>query len=600
MIPGVKLLKEVALGTFGKLSGHVVIIGGGDVAIDAARTALRIGADKVTILYRRTRTEMPARNEEIVDALEEGVEIRFLVAPVEVVRNEKSTQSSGIRCIEMELGAPDESGRRRPVPVEGSEFVIDTDVIIPAIGQKADLTFIGTETGISINSWGNIEVDPITFETSRKGVFAGGDVQTGASIAINAVAAGNEAAISMLRYIDGEDMSEGRKPVEYAQKEFNPIPDRVKPVERQDMARLSMDRRLNGFDEVEMGLTQEQARNEAEKCLDCMVCCECFECVNACGAGALTLETHLQKPDVKRINAGAVILSPGFKAFDPSGLANYQYASHPNVMTALEFERLLSASGPTQGHLARLSDHKEPKKIAWFQCVGSREMNQCDHKYCSSVCCMYALKEAVIAKEHSGDSLECTIFYMDMRTHGKDFERSLNNALNQGVRLIRSRVHSAESVTGSDDLLVRYVDDEGAMATETFDMIVLSVGLEITPEVMALAHGMGVQLTPGNFAETESFSPVETTQKGVFVCGAFQGPKDIPQSVVDASAAAAEAGALLSQARDTLTRKPEVVPEVNVMGEPPRIGVFICKCGSNINGVVDVPMSLLMPPHCRM
>ena len=169
-------------------------------------------------------------------------------------------------------------------------------------------------------------------------------------------------------------------------------------------------------------------------------------------------------------------------------------------------------------------------------------MNQCDHKYCSSVCCMYALKEAVIAKEHAGDSLECTIFYMDMRTHGKDFERSLNNAVNQGVRLIRSRVHSAESVLGSDDLLVRYVDDDGALATETFDMIVLSVGLEITPEVMDLAHGMGVELTPGNFAETESFSPVETTQKGVFVCGAFQGPKDIPQSVVDASAAAAEAG----------------------------------------------------------
>ena len=155
VIPGVKLLKEVALGTFGKLSGHVVIIGGGDVAIDAARTAVRIGADKVTILYRRTRTEMPARNEEIEDALEEGVEIRFLVAPVEVVRDEKTGKSSGIRCIEMELGAPDESGRRRPVPVEGSEFVIDTDAIIPAIGQKADLACIDTETGISISSWGH-------------------------------------------------------------------------------------------------------------------------------------------------------------------------------------------------------------------------------------------------------------------------------------------------------------------------------------------------------------------------------------------------------------------------------------------------------------
>ncbi len=586
VIPGVTLLKEAALGTCKPLKGKVVIIGGGDVAIDAARTALRIGAERVSILYRRTETEMPARDEEIEDALEEGVDIQFLTAPKEVVAQDGKTV--GIRCFRMALGEPDKSGRRRPVPVEGSDFVIDTDYIIPAIGQRTDTSCIDEGSGITINRWGNIEVDPLTFETQRKGVFAGGDAETGASIAINAVAAGNQAGISILRFLDHEDLAQGREPVEYAQKNFNPIPDRIKKVKRQTMARIPMEQRLAGFDEVELGFTEEQAVAEANRCLDCMVCCECYECVKACGAGALTLETHLEKGGTETLDAGAVILAPGFTAFDPQGLDNYQYANHPNVMTAMEFERILSASGPTQGHLARFSDHKEPKKIAWFQCVGSRDMNRCDHKYCSSVCCMYALKEAVIAKEHAGDSLECTIFFMDMRTHGKDFERYYNRAKELGIRFVRSRVHTVNPVAGTDDLNVRYVDEMGGMASEEFDMIVLSVGLEISPEVVDLANRLDIELTEGNFARTESFAPVETTQRGIFVAGAFQGPKDIPQSVVDSSAAAAEAGALLSSARDTMTQKAEEIPETNVMGERPRIGVFVCKCGSNIAGIVDV------------
>ena len=587
VISGVTLLKDVALGTFDGLKGHVAVIGGGDVAIDAARTALRIGADKVSILYRRTESEMPARDDEIEDAREENVDIQFLTAPKEVVVNDGKTV--GITCIKMELGEPDASGRRRPVPVDGSDFVLDVDYIIPAIGQRTNSSCLETSTGVEVNKWANIEADPISFETSRKGVFAGGDAQTGASIAINAVAAGKEAAISMIRFIDGEDLKAGRDPIEYAQKDFNKIPEKITPSPRQTMARIDMDRRLSGFTEVELGFTEEQALAEAGRCLDCMICCECFECVNACLAEAVTLETHQQKPGQKVINMGSVIMAPGFKPFDPSSYTHFQYGKHANVMTAMEFERLLSASGPTQGHLVRLSDHKEPKKVAWFQCVGSRDNNQCDHKYCSSVCCMYALKEAVIAKEHAGADLECTIFYMDMRTHGKDFEASLNNATKQGVRLVRSRIHSVEPLQDSDDLMVRYVDDSGALITELFDIVVLSVGLEITAENMALADKLGITLTQGHFADTTSFTPVHTSRPGFFVCGAFQGPKDIPQSVVDSSAAAGEAGALLSEARNTLTRQPEPVPQIDVQSDRPRIGVFVCKCGSNINGVVDVP-----------
>ena len=240
------------------------------------------------------------------------------------------------------------------------------------------------------------------------------------------------------------------------------------------------------------------------------------------------------------------------------------------------------------GHLVRMSDNTEPKKIAWFQCVGSRDLNRCDNSYCSSVCCMYAIKEAVIAKEHAGDDLECTIFYMDMRTMGKEFERFYENAKQMGIRFIQSRVHTIDPVPDSDDLSVRYVIDDGETVTETFDQIVLSIGLQTDPEVIALADKLGIEMPAGNFCRTDTFNPVQSSREGIFVCGAFQGPKDIPQSVVDASAAASAAGEALSEARNTLTQVAEAVPQTNVVGDRPSIGVIVCKCGINIAGVVDV------------
>jgi heterodisulfide reductase subunit A len=312
----------------------------------------------------------------------------------------------------------------------------------------------------------------------------------------------------------------------------------------------------------------------------------CKVCTEFCGVNAID---HAMEDEIVELDVGSIILAPGFEPFDPSRFDSYSYSKHPNVITAMEMERILSASGPTGGHLVRLSDHKEPKKIAWFQCVGSRDLNRCDNAYCSSVCCMYAIKEAVIAKEHSGDDLECTIFYMDMRTHGKDFERFYNRAKESGVRFVRSRVHTIDPMHGTDDLSVRYVTESGELKTEIFDQIVLSVGLQINPETVALAQNLGIELTEGHFCKTDTFEPVETSRKGIYVCGAFQGPKDIPQSVIDASAAAASAGAALSPARNTRTRTPEVIPETNIFGERPRIGVFVCRCGINIAGVVDVP-----------
>ena len=313
----------------------------------------------------------------------------------------------------------------------------------------------------------------------------------------------------------------------------------------------------------------------------------CKICTEFCGVDAID---HSMQDEIIELNVGSIVLAPGFEPFDPSKFDSYNYSRFPNVITSMEMERILSASGPTAGHLVRPSDHSEPKKIAWFQCVGSRDMNRCDNSYCSSVCCMYAIKEAVIAKEHAGADLDCAIFFMDMRTHGKDFERFYDNAREkQGVRFLRSRIHTIDPVGDSGDLSVRYVTEDGKLESETFDMIVLSVGLQTSSETAELAQRLGLEMTDGNFCKTDTFDPVATSQKGIYVCGAFQGPKDIPQSVIDASAAAAAAGEILSPARDTETKTPEVIPETNVTNERPRVGVFVCRCGINIAGVVDVP-----------
>jgi heterodisulfide reductase subunit A2 len=315
-------------------------------------------------------------------------------------------------------------------------------------------------------------------------------------------------------------------------------------------------------------------------------CIGCGLCEKVCLAEAVSYD---QQPRTAEIEIGAVILSPGSDAFDPSKFDNYSYLQYPNVITSLECERILSASGPYSGHLMRPYDREEPQKIAWLQCVGSRDMNRCDHSYCSSVCCMYAIKEAIIAKEHSSVDLNCSVFYMDMRTYGKDFERYYERAKSGGINFIRSRVHSINEIPETGDLLLKYVTDAGEIVEDVFNMVVLSVGLESKPGAVDLAARLGIDLNPNRFVQTTDRAPVNTSRQGVFVCGAFQGPKDIPQSVVEASAAAAAAGEVLSSARHSQTKTVEIIPEVNVVGERPRIGVFVCNCGINIAGVVDVP-----------
>jgi heterodisulfide reductase subunit A-like polyferredoxin len=581
-------LREVHLGNLKKLDGKVVVIGGGHSALDAARVALRLGAGEAHIVYRRSRTEMLAEPEEVEETEKEGVKIHFLAAPIGISsENEKVT---GIECIRTRLTEEDTTGRRRPIPIEGSEFFIEADYIIPAIGQEPDLGNLANAQGLKVSKWNLLEVNPETLQTNIPHIFAGGDVISGPATVIEAVEAGQRVAKYIAKYLQGEEL-----PTEWQDQppmgtnwvtppKDEPTKDRLK------IPTLPVENRISGFEEVNLCADEESARQEAERCLNCSGCCECYQCVAVCEAEAVTLKTHAQQEETTTINVGSVVLAPGFQPFDPSKFDNYNYANHPNVITSTEFERILSATGPFMGHLTRISDKKEPKKIAWFQCVGSRDLNRCDNPYCSSVCCMYAVKEAVIAKEHADYDLDCAIFFMDMRTPGKDFEKYYNDAKDKhGVRFIRSRVHTIDRVPETDDLEVRYVTESGEEKKEIFDMIVLSVGMQISPETIDLANNLGIDLTQGNFCETQNFKPFATSRDGIFVCGAFQGPKDIPESVMEASAAACSAGMNLAPARGTLVREKAFPDETDITGEEPRIGVFVCNCGINIGGIADVP-----------
>jgi heterodisulfide reductase subunit A-like polyferredoxin len=584
VFPGVVFLRKANLGQKVDVGKRVAVIGGGNVAVDAARTTLRLGAKEVTIIYRRSRNEMPAYEEDVEEADAEGVKFQFLAAPTEIVL--KDGKIASLRCIRMELGEPDASGRRRPIPIQGSDFSVDVDTIIPAIGQTPDLSFLkGME--IETTSQGTINVDPITLQTSKEGIFAGGDATTGPWIAIEAVASGKEAAISIDRYLRGEDLYEGRPKPKPEKARFEEIYADQPKAPRERMERLSIDERIKGFSEVKEGFTEEQAKREALRCLNCGLCSECLQCVALCKAGAVN---HQMKEEIIKFRAGSIILSPGFDEFDANRLTAYGYGRLSNVITSIQFERILSASGPFQGNLLRPSDQKPPKKIAWIQCAGSRDMTGNDgNEYCSSVCCMYAIKEAVIAKEHHHD-VEPNIFYMDIRAHGKDFDAYYERAKREyGVRFIRSMVSRVAERPKTKNLVITYVDSEGRIKEEEFDLVVLSVGLTPSQGAKELAQKLGLKLDVYGFCKTEEFSPLQTSQPGIFVCGAFQGPKDIPETVAQASAAVASASTLLSDVRGTLTKKKDYPAEVDVKGQEPRIGVFVCHCGINIGGVVNVP-----------
>ncbi|CAK8712309.1 Heterodisulfide reductase subunit A [Candidatus Electrothrix aarhusensis] len=306
----------------------------------------------------------------------------------------------------------------------------------------------------------------------------------------------------------------------------------------------------------------------------------CQICVPVCQSHAIDFS---QQPEEVDIKVGAMVLSPGFGRIDDATLEKYSYGDHPDVVTAVEFERMTTASGPFLGEVKCFSDGRHPKSIAFIQCVGSRDLG-CNNGYCSSVCCMYAIKEAMVAKEHDPE-VDITVYYMDIRTQGKDFDKARERAENMGVKFVRAKV--AGVTPWENNLRLTYSTLDGKHEFKPYDMVVLSVGLEAPKDAQGIADITGIELNRYDFAKTDTFNPLKTSVEGVVVAGAFQGPKDIPESVTQASATAGIVAGMLQQQRG-LGIVHKSYPDEKPMDEEVRIGVFVCHCGINIASVVDV------------
>ncbi len=583
VLQGVDFLRDAAMGKKVEIGREVVVVGGGNVAVDVAQTAKRLGAEKVTLICLERRDEMPAWEYEIIEALEDDIEIVNSFGPRSFHIDKDKNQLTGIEFKSCKK-VFDENGRFNPQFDDNVCQTFHCDTVIVSIGQSANLDGI-KEQGIAISRPGGLEADSVTLQTPIDWVFAGGDAFYGPKSVVDAVACGKEAAISIHRFINNMDLRENReKTWEFVRPEV----EGEEKKERIAVECLAPAARARNFLEVTKGYDEEAAKQEAIRCLSCGLCSECYQCVEACLAKAID---HNQVAEEKELTVGSVVLATGAKPYDPTPLSEiYLYKKNPNVLTSLEFERYLSSGGPTMGHLVRPSDHQEPKKIAWLQCIGSRDNNKCGNTYCSSVCCMYAIKDAMIAKEHSGGNIDAAIFYMDIRSFGKDYEMYYDRARDrEGIRFVKSRIHSVIENPENRNLILRFADENGAIQEEEFDMLVLSVGLEVPAATLELADRLGVNVNKHKFIDSQPFSPLATSRPGIFTCGTFQGPKDIPASVTEASAAAGLAGCQIATARGTDTKIREIPDEIDISGQEPRVGVFICNCGTNIAGVVDVP-----------
>jgi len=316
---------------------------------------------------------------------------------------------------------------------------------------------------------------------------------------------------------------------------------------------------------------------------------KCRICEAVCKNKAIDLN---QMPEKVEVNVGAIILSSGLEPFDPKVKEEYRYGQFVNVVTSMDYERLLCATGPYQGEVLRASDMKHPHKVAWIQCVGSRRVTPGENSYCSAVCCTYTQKQVILTKEHDAKA-ECTVFHNDIRSYGKDFERFYERAENlPGVRFFRSYASIVKENPETKSVAVRYSTPDDGVKEEEFDMVVLSVGLNPPADVQDLASRFGIDLNPHGFCKALSSNPMETTRPGIFVSGAFQGPTDIPESVYTASAAGSQCGELLDRRRGDLSKERLYPPERDVSQEEPRVGVFVCHCGANIGRIVGVPSTV--------
>jgi heterodisulfide reductase subunit A-like polyferredoxin len=625
VIINTRFLRDVRLGKYdnGKesdappLGDRVLVLGGGNVAIDCARTAIRLGKE-VHLACLESRAEMPAHDWEIEAAQQEGV----VLHPSRSFERILGTEDGRVRGMEMSKVSSfsfddsgglhvektpssfsfDDSGGLHVEKTPDSSHELKCDTVIFSVGQRAGLAFIPDDAGVGITKQQTIAINPNTLAATKAGVFASGDSVSGTAFVIESVASGHTVASSIIRYLQGKDLEPPPRPelpvVELTEME---LANRIARGEithqpRVPLPELSIDDRVSCFAEVEVGYDEESAREEAARCLACGICSECMSCVFACGKNAVH---HDMVGSERNLNIGAIILAPGYQTYQAELSQEYGFGRFPNVVTSLQYERMLSASGPTEGHVRRPSDQTSPKRIAFLQCVGSRDQN---HDYCSAVCCMYAAKEAIMTIEHaqaekrthpgSGD-VHCQVFFIDTRAYSKGYEEYYMRAQKKyGIVYTRCRISEVKQNPANQNLIIRYsspYENQAEPIEEEFDLVVLSVGMEISNSVQALGRQLGIELDEYGFCHTTLFDPLQTSRAGLYVAGPFREPKDIPETVIEASGAAAKASQLLSPVRHSLATKKEYPEERSVVDEEPKVGVFVCHCGSNIGGYLDVP-----------
>jgi len=551
VIDAVRFLREVNLGNKTCPGSRVVVIGGGNVAIDAARVVKRLGTQEVTVVYRRSEQEMPAYAEEIEGAKREDIRFSFLTAPVGILAKEGKVD--GFECIRTELGPPDDSGRRRPIPVDGSEFVIPCDAVIPAIGQKIDTSWAVRVPDLKWSRRNTLNVNPQTMQTSIPYVFAGGDAVTGPDTVIQAVAAGHKAVEAIHRYINDKDLelyTHKRDALKKSGTDWQKIPEGLAQKTRAYPKHLDAKMSAACFDEVDLGFSESAAQQEARRCLNCGVCCECMECIKVCEAKAID---HNMQAEELEVQVGSIIVATGYDIMDPTPIKQFGYGKYPNVFTSLEFERLSNATGPTGGEIYIRDENgdftRTPKSVAILHCIGSRDVNY--HEYCSRVCCMYALKYAHLIHEKVGHDTQVYNFYIDMRCFGKGYEEFYRRCQEEGTRFIRGKVAEItdQAVKPEEEgRLIAIAEDTllGRRLRIPVDMAVLCVAMQARSDAQEVGRIFGVnQGADGFFLEEHpKLGPLNTATDGVFLAGACQGPKDIPDAVSQASGAAVKALAL--------------------------------------------------------
>ena len=537
VMEGIEFLRAISLGKKVNVGKKVAVIGGGNTAIDCARTAKRLGAKEVTIVYRRSRAEMPASEEEVIAAEHEGIKIEFLTTPSRFSAENKKLAK--MECIRMELGEPDASGRPRPIPIKGSEFTIAVDTVIAALGQVPETDFV-KKLGVSLSKRGTIEIDAKTGVTNVEGVFAGGDVVTGPAFVIDAIAAGKKAAHSIHQYLTGQPI-EGEEPwkeaEKFSQEEIKDRKKRFPSRNKVEMKEEPVEKRVQDFREVALGYSLEEAVEESSRCLAGQIegCMECRECERRCEPKAIV---YMMQDKSIELNVGAIIVASGLGLYDISSITEYGYGKIKNVITAMQFERLTAASGPTMGELRRPSDGRIPENIAFIQCVGSRDFR--NKNYCSSVCCMHATKEAMLAFEHHPGT-KSTIFYMDMRAVGKRFQEYITRAKKEyNVTYVRGRPGRIEVNPENDNPVIWY-EETTSGEVKSFEAELVILAQAMVPQInVELAKILGIELDKEGFVKVTDklLQPLDTTRPGIFACGYVHSPRDIPDSVTQASGAA--------------------------------------------------------------